>query len=122
AFKYPHHFKIDVCPNESKPWLSSLELAQRGSLRSKRILRSVASRLMPKHLAVRPKMSFPTPLPTWLDRKWNAWISDKLINSPFAKELFQPSSLREFTRLPSSLAMWKWPILNTVLWGDQCFQ
>ena len=121
AFKYPHHFKIDICPSETKPWLSSLELNQRGSLRSKRILRSVAARLMPKQMAYRPKMSFPTPLPNWLDQKWNPWITDKLENSSFAKELFRPKSLREICQLPSSLSMWKWPVLNTVLWGDRCF-
>jgi asparagine synthase (glutamine-hydrolysing) len=121
AFRYPHHFKIDVCPNETKPWLSSMELAQRGSLRSKRILRSVASRIMPKRLACRPKMSFPTPVPIWLDQKWKPWFDNKLEHSSFAKEIFQPESLRQLNQLPSSLSMWKWPVLNTILWGERCF-
>lgn len=121
AFRYPHHFKIDVCPSETKPWLSSMELAQRGSLRSKRVLRAVASRLMPKRLACRPKMSFPTPLVSWLDQNWKGWISDKLLTSPFANEVFQKSALQELTKLPSSLALWNWPVVNTILWGDRCF-
>jgi len=121
AFKFPFQFKIDVCPKETKPWLSSMELAQRGSLRSKRILRAVAARMMPKRLANRPKMSFPTPLPVWLNQKWNAWIEDKLTNSAFAKEVFRSDSIRELTRLPEGLAMWKWPVINVVLWGDRCF-
>ncbi len=121
AFKTPHHFKIDICPSETKPWLSSMELNQRGSLRSKRILRSVASRMMPRRLAVRPKMSFPTPLPKWLDQKWNAWIENRISKSPFAKELFRTEAMGEISRLPSALAMWKWPILNTVMWGDRYF-
>ena len=121
AFRYPHHFKIDVCASESKPWLSSVELAQRGSLRSKRILRTVASRFLPKRLAYRPKMSFPTPLPSWLDGKWKHWIDDKLSTSPFAREVFRPAALKELNALPGSLAMWKWPVLNTILWGDRCF-
>ncbi len=121
AFRLPHHFKIDICPTESQPWLSSQELAERGSIRSKRILRAVASRMMPKQLAFRPKMSFPTPLPHWLDQTWRPWIADKLSNSAFAKEVFQRSALEELARLPSSLALWNWPILNTILWGDRCF-
>ena len=121
AFRFPHQFKIDVCPSEKKPWLSSMELAQRGSLRSKRVLRSVASRMMPKRLAIRPKMSFPTPLPMWLDRKWSTWIDQKLTNSAFAKEIFNVDALKELKQIPPGMAMWKWPILNAVLWGDKYF-
>ena len=121
AFRYPHHFKIDVCPAESKPWLSSMELAQRGSLRSKRILRAVAGRLMPRRLACRPKMSFPTPLQTWMNGSWKSWIADRLSASHFANEVFEPSALRELTQLPSGMAIWNWPVINTVLWGDHCF-
>ena len=121
AFRIPHQFKIDVCPSEQKPWLSSMELAQRGSLRSKRVLRSVASRMMPKRLAVRPKMSFPTPLPVWLDQKWRNWIDDKVSKSAFAREIFRTDALKELKQIPAGMAMWKWPILNTVLWGDKCF-
>lgn len=121
AFRLPHHFKIDICPNETQPWLSSQELAQRGSLRSKRILRAVASRMMPKQLACRPKMSFPTPLSHWLDQTWRPWVSEKLLNSPFAKEVFQRPALEKLAQLPSSMALWHWPILNTILWGDRCF-
>lgn len=121
AFRLPHQYKIDVCPHESKPWLSSSELAQRGSLRSKRVLRAVASRMMPKSMAYRPKMSFPTPLPFWLDETWRPWVSEKLMNSPFANEIFEKDALKGLTQLPTSMSMWNWPILNTILWGDHCF-
>ena len=59
AFQLPHHFKIDVCPNEQQPWLASWELAKRGSLRTKRVLREVASRLMPQRLALASQDEFP---------------------------------------------------------------
>lgn len=121
AFQLPHHFKIDVCPNEQQPWLASFELAKRGSLRTKRVLRELASRLMPERLALRPKMSFPTPVTKWLNGPWQSWIEDKLTNSPFARELFRESAIQEVNRLPASLSLWKWPVVNTVLWGEACF-
>ncbi len=121
AFRMPHHFKIDVCPTESQPWLASWELAKRGSLRTKRVLRAVASRLMPKRLALRPKMSFPTPVTSWLNDHWKSWIDHKLKNSAFAQELFRPQALQEASKLPENLSLWKWPILNTILWGERCF-
>ena len=121
AFQLPMAYKIDVCPSENQPWLASMELSQRGSLRSKRILRAVASRLMPKRLALRPKMSFPTPLASWLEQSWPEWIKKKLTTSAFANELFQSQALTEMTQLPRSLSLWKWPVLNTVLWGEHCF-
>lgn len=121
AFQLPHHFKIDVCPHERQPWLASFELAKRGSLRTKRVLRELASRLMPARLAQRPKMSFPTPITKWLSGPWQAWIANKLNKSPFARELFRQSSITEVTRLPSTLSLWKWPIVNTVLWGEASF-
>ncbi|MFK7765594.1 MAG: asparagine synthase (glutamine-hydrolyzing) [Mariniblastus sp.] len=121
AFRTPLNFRIDVSPEEKKPWLSSLELAQRGSIRSKRILRAIASRLMPERLAMRPKMSFPTPLPTWLHNNWKSWITEKFNSSSFAKEVFQPDALKQLDNLPPHLALWKWPVLNTILWGDNCF-
>lgn len=121
AFRMPHHFKIDVCPSEEKPWLGSWELAKRGSLRTKRVLRAFASKMMPKRLALRPKMSFPTPLQSWLNQDWTSWIDNKLQTSPFAKEVFQGSALSEINRIPPNMSLWKWPILNTIIWGDHCF-
>lgn len=121
AFQLPHHFKIDVCPTETRPWLASWELAKRGSLRTKRVLRELASRMMPKRLALRPKMSFPTPLVSWLGKNWKPWIENKLRTSAFAQQVFQPDALRQVNGLPDSLALWKWPILNTILWGERCF-
>jgi asparagine synthase (glutamine-hydrolysing) len=121
AFRLPQHFKIDVDPAESQPWRSSLELFQRGSLRSKRILRSVAGRWMPPEMAQRPKMSFPTPLPKWLGSDWKPWLAQKLKTSPFAQQLFQPAAIDDLQNLPATLAMWNWPLINVALWGDQWF-
>ncbi|MDA7918323.1 asparagine synthase (glutamine-hydrolyzing) [Mariniblastus sp.] len=121
AVKLPHHYKIDLAPQETSPWLNSLALSERGSLRSKRILRSVASGLMPTPLAQRPKMSFPTPLPNWLSSDWQPWIKKKLEQSDFANTLFRPEALAEMANFPNELSLWKWPLINTILWGDQCF-
>ncbi len=121
AVRLPHHLKIDVSPAEAQPWLSSFQLAQRGSLRSKRVLRKLASRLVPPMLALRPKQSFPTPLVSWLGHQWNRWVEDKLRNSEIARHFFQRSALSEVIALPDHLALWKWPVLNVVLWGERCF-
>ncbi len=121
AVQLPHHYKIDLAPDEASPWLSSLALSERGSLRSKRILRSVASDLLPTQLAQRPKMSFPTPLPQWLSSDWQPWIKEKLERSDFANTLFRPEALAEVTKFPDRISLWKWPLINTILWGDQCF-
>ena len=121
AVRLPHHFKIDVCPQEATPDLSSMELSSRGSLRSKRILRKVASELMPAQLANRPKQSFPTPLTAWLGEDWKSWVSSKFKTSPFAREFFNADALDELSNAPSTLALWKWPVTNLILWGDKCF-
>jgi asparagine synthase (glutamine-hydrolysing) len=121
AFRIPHRFKIDIDPQERQPWLSSLELAQRGSLRGKRILRSVAKRWMPEKMAQRPKMSFPTPLAKWLHSDWKSWVNRRLNSSRFANEIFRSEALDEMKALPAGLSMWNWPILNIAIWGDRWF-
>ena len=121
AFRTPHDFKIDIAPEEKQPWLSSLELASRGSLRSKRVLRSVANRWMPHKIAQRPKQSFPTPLPKWLDHDWKLWSTDLLKKSDFANSIFRRDSLEALAELPPHLSMWKWPVINIAMWGDRVF-
>lgn len=120
-FRLPHSYRIDIAPSESTPWRSSMDLAQRGALRSKRLIRKVAGRVMPPALADRPKASFPTPLVTWIDRDWKQWIDQTVRNSSFANEVFDPRALRELAHLPSQMAMWNWPIVNTILWGQRWF-
>ena len=121
AFSLPLRYRIDVSPHEKKPWLSSLELFQRGSIRAKRVLRSVASRLMPQPAAFRPKQSFPTPVASWLNNEWREEIATTVENSRFLKSIFQPQSLRLLPGLPPEAAMWNWPILNLAKWGDKVF-
>ena len=121
AFRMPTHFKIDLCPHESKPWLSAMELDARGSLHSKRILRSVAANLMSQKLADRPKQSFPTPIRSWLAGDWRSWANQTLLESPFANQIFRREALVELTQLPANLALWNWPVLNIAMWGDRCF-
>ena len=121
AFRMPHHYRIDVAPEEKQPWLSSLELSRRGSLRSKRILRSIANQLLPAPLANRPKASFPTPLAGWLHTDWRERIAAEFTRNPFAEFLFKPAALREIVNMPEALSMWKWPVLNILVWGRRCF-
>lgn len=120
-FRLPLAYRIDVNPNEKFPLRSSLDLAKRGSLRPKRLIHSLASRLMPSRLANRPKASFPTPLPIWLNQKWSSWMESTLKSSQFAKTIFEPNSISQLAKLPSHLSMWKWPIMNLALWGDRNF-
>jgi len=120
-FRLPLSYRIDICPSEPSPWRSSLDLARRGSLRPKRLIHALADRLMPPNLARRPKASFPTPLPIWLQSTWKTWLDDKLLTSEFARTIFEPAALRQLTQVPAHLSMWKWPIMNIVLWGERCF-
>lgn len=122
VFRLPHSFRIDISPNETSPWRSSLDLANRGSLRPKRMIHALAQRLMPSHLAQRPKSSFSTPVPSWLDKQWKPWLRSRIQNSEFANLIFRPSALNELTSLPSQLSMWNWPMANVILWGDRWFR
>jgi asparagine synthase (glutamine-hydrolysing) len=119
-FRLPHSYRIDVCPSETSPWRSSLDLANRGSIRPKRLIHAAAERIMPPKLAQRPKCSFSTPVPIWLQSNWKSWISDKLLSSDFASELFRPEAIRQLTQLPPQLSMWNWPIANVILWSEAC--
>ena len=65
-FAVPNKCRIDVAHDERAPYLASAELESRGSIRSKRLLRTIAERLMPADLAHRKKASFPTPVQRWL--------------------------------------------------------
>jgi hypothetical protein len=76
---------------------------------------------MPEHLALRPKMSFPTPLASWLGDDWKGWITSKFRSSAFAQAAFRPEALEELARAPDAFSLWKWPVLNTIIWGEQCF-
>ena len=120
-FGLPMHYKIDVAPHEHKPHLASSVLQQRGSLRSKRLLRTVAQRRLPAELAERKKASFPTPVADWFGGEWETWTHEKLLGSPFARTLFQPTALRELTENPQAAGMWLWPVVNLALWGDREF-
>ncbi len=120
-FRLPQRFKIDVAHTEHAPYLTSGELQARRSLRSKRILRTVAAGLMPASLACRKKASFPTPVGRWLSDDWAGWVRDTLRNSEFGRAVFQPRALKELAEDLSQAGMWLWPLLNVILWGDRQF-
>ena len=120
-FRLPGRFKIDVAHTEHAPYLASGELQARKTLRSKRILRTVAAGLMPASLARRKKASFPTPVERWLSDDWAGWVRETLRTSRFGRAVFQPQPLKELADNPSQAGMWLWPLLNVVLWGDRQF-
>ncbi len=120
-FRVPRRFKIDVAHDEHAPYLCSAELNARGTLRSKRVLRRVAGRIMPSALANRPKASFPTPVANWLSGPWQSWARDTLLGSPFVREVFQPEAVGELADNIPRAGMWLWPILNVAMWGDRQF-
>lgn len=119
AFTLPTAFRIDVNPNEPNPLLPAVELDRRGSLRSKRLLRHIASRRMPERAAQRRKASFPTPVANWLSGPWERWASDRLKTSPFGREVFRQSTLNEMANNVGAVGMWLWPVLNLLSWGDR---
>ncbi len=119
VLQLPVSRRIDVDPAEPAPFLASGELARRGSLRSKRVLRSVASTMMPASLAMRPKASFPTPVAQWLSGPWEAEVSNVLRTSPFARELLQPVAIEELAAAPQRFGIRMWPLLNVIRWGDR---
>jgi len=121
SFRAKHSYRIDVAPHEHSPWLSSMELAKRGSLRSKRILRATAAKMMPDRLANRPKASFPTPLAGWLHNEWDDYVQKEFRTNEFAHELFRPGALLQMSQLPAQLSMWKWPVLNVMAWAKRWF-
>jgi len=101
--------------------LASAALDRRGTLRSKRVLRCVAERLMPSGLAHRPKASFPTPVAAWLTGPWKVWVRETLRTSPFGRSVFQPAALDELSNNLPQAGMWLWPLVNLLAWGDRQF-
>lgn len=121
TFRLPERFKLAVAEEEQAPYLSAGDLAARGSLRDKRLLRATASRMMPARLAQRPKASFPTPLAKWLGDDWAAWAGKTLRRSSFAASMLRPEVTEELAANPARAGMCLWPILNVAVWGDRQF-
>lgn len=115
----PGLFKIDVVGDARRELLTAVELEQRGVLRSKRILRSMAASRLPAPLARRKKASFPTPVAAWLSGPWAEWTADVLRNSEFGRAVFQPAALSQLAENVPQAGMWLWPLVNVLLWGDR---
>jgi asparagine synthase (glutamine-hydrolysing) len=120
-WRLPQRIHIDVANDEQAPYLSSGALEARGSLRSKRVLRGLADRLLPNTLARRPKASFPTPVASWISGSWSDSARETLLNSPFGQEVFEPDFLQELADNLPQAGMWPWPVLNICRWGDRQF-
>ena len=117
----PRRFRIDVAPEEPEPYLASAALERRGTLRSKRVLRSVAETLMPPERAHRPKASFPTPVADWLSGPWADQVGGILLGSEFGRQVFRPAALDELADHIPQAGMWLWPLVNLLTWGDRQF-
>lgn len=121
TFRQPESFKIAIASEESAGFLSATDLAARGSLRSKRLLRAAAEKMMPARLAHRPKASFPTPIHGWLGNQWSDWVRRTLRSSHFAAEMLSEAGRNDLATHPDQAGMWLWPVMNVVLWGDRHF-
>lgn len=121
VFRLPQRYRIDVAHDEPKPYLASADLERRGSLRSKRLLRSVARQIMPSALADRKKASFPTPVEHWLASDWSARVRDILTHSEFGRAIFRPHAAAELIENIPAAGLRLWPILNVLRWGDRQF-
>jgi len=118
AFQLPVGYSIDVRPEAETRLLPAAELDRRGDLRSKRLLRAIASSQLPSDLANRPKASFPTPVANWLAGPWQDWATETLRSSTFAREVFRAEALDELAGNVPAAGMWLWPILNVIRWGE----
>jgi asparagine synthase (glutamine-hydrolysing) len=121
AYRLPDGCKLAVRGDEPAPFLAAPELAARGSLRSKIVLRQVAGAMMPRALAERPKASFPTQIARWFADEWADAIRSQLVGSSFLREAFRPEAIAELAASPAQAGMWLWPLVNLSLWGDALF-
>lgn len=121
ANRIPLAHKLSVDSRETAPSLSAADLMNRGSLRTKTVLRELARPLMPAVLSQRPKQSFPTPMAEWFGGVWAQPLQQRLLASPFLRDAFQPTVLTELTGNPQAAGMWLWPLLNLAEWGDRVF-
>ena len=119
-FRVPMRLKIDAAHHGPPRPYCAAELERRGELRSKKLLRSVAAKLMPPELANRKKASFPTPVAGWLSRDWSSSVRETLL-SPVAGEIFRRDTLTELADNLSTAGMWLWPIVNVIQWAEREF-
>lgn len=84
--------------------------------RTKRCLREAARGIVPEEVRTRPKASFPLPFQAWLSEE-----GGRLVESPFARALFQQPALEAVAADPARHWNYAWPMLNLVHWGDRWF-
>jgi asparagine synthase (glutamine-hydrolysing) len=84
--------------------------------RTKRCLREAARGLVPEEVRTRAKASFPLPFQSWLEDE-----GGRLLESPFARALFQQPTLEAVAAEPSRHWNYAWPMLNLACWGDRWF-
>lgn len=121
AYQLPTNYRIDINPDEACPVSAAVDLEQRGSLRSKRLLRHIARRRLPRRLADRQKKSFATQVPEWISGVWKSEVQQRLLTSPFGQQFFRRETMYELATNVATAGMWIWPLLNILNWGDSQF-
>ena len=120
-FRVPMRWKIDAAHTGPRRPYCAAELERRGELRSKKLLRSVAEKLLPRELAHRKKASFPTPVAGWLTDDWADSVRATLLDKPIASEIFRRETLDELADNLTAAGMWLWPMANVIEWAEREF-
>jgi len=79
-------------------------------------LRQAYKNDLPQEIVNRPKASFPLPFQHWMEP-----MTDRLFNSPVAREFFTEQSLGLVCARPASYWHMAWPMINLMLWGENQF-
>lgn len=117
----PIEHRIGIAEHESQPYLAAPELHRRGSIETKKILKTIARDVMPAEVVNRPKASFPTPVQHWMGHDWNDWAGPRIARSPFLQEICQDETLSQLAENCASTGVVAWPLLNLAEWGDRQF-
>ncbi len=71
---------------------------------------------LPPEIVNRPKASFPLPFQHWMGS-----MTDRLFDSPIAREFFTEQALGMVCARPASYWHMAWPMMNLMLWGESQF-
>jgi asparagine synthase (glutamine-hydrolysing) len=71
---------------------------------------------LPPEIVNRPKASFPLPFQHWMGS-----MTDRLFDSPIAREFFTEQAIGMVCARPASYWHMAWPMMNLMLWGESQF-
>lgn len=81
---------------------------------TKAALREAFRASLPGRIVDRPKASFPLPFQAWMGP-----LTDRLRDSPFAREVFTREAIGTVASDPVSAWTLAWPMANLAAWGDR---